>query len=68
MAVDEGRLYAVSAAYSTLLVFDLGNQELAGAFGLPGPERPSGLALRGDEVIVAGADGEVVIAERPGGP
>ena len=65
VALDGGRLYAVSAAYSTLLVFDLGPQELVAAYGLDGPERPIGLALRSDELYVVNADGDVLVFDKP---
>ena len=65
VAVEGGRLYAVSAAYGTLLVFDLRRQELVAAFGLEGPERPTGLALRGSELSVVNGDGEVRVVEKP---
>jgi disulfide bond formation protein DsbB len=65
IAVDDGRMYAVSAAWTTLLVFDLSRGELVAAFGLEGPERPTGLALRGTELFVVNAAGEVVVVEKP---
>jgi len=65
IAIDGERLYAVSAAYSTLLVFDLNRQELVAAHGLDGPERPTGLALRSDELYVVNADGDVLVVEKP---
>ena len=68
VAIDGDRLYAVSAAYSTLLVFDLGRRELTAAYGLEGPERPTGLALRSDQLYVVNADGDVLIVERPTPP
>jgi len=65
VAIDGERLYAVSAAYSTLLVFDLRRRELTAAHGLEGPERPTGLALRSDELYVVNADGDVLVVEKP---
>jgi len=64
-AVADGRLYAISAAYSTLLVIDLRGKELLAAYGLPGMERPVGLAVRDSELLVAQADGRIAIVERP---
>ncbi len=65
VALDGGRLYAVSAAYRTLLVFDLDRRELAAVHGLDGPERPTGLALRSDELYVVNADGDVLVFDKP---
>jgi hypothetical protein len=49
-------------------VFDLRRRELVAAHGLEGPERPTGLALRSDELYVVNADGDVLVVERPGLP
>ncbi len=65
VAIDGNRLYAVSAAYRTLLVFDLSRRELNAAYGLEGPERPTGLALRSDQLYVVNADGDVLVVDRP---
>jgi disulfide bond formation protein DsbB len=66
IAIDDGSLYAVSAAYTTLLVFDLRRRELTAAYGLEGPARPTGLALRSDQIYVANGGGEVLVFEKPG--
>jgi disulfide bond formation protein DsbB len=65
VAIEDGRLYAVSAAHATLLVFDLDRRELAAAHGLEGLERPTGLALRGPELYVVNARGDVLVVEKP---
>jgi disulfide bond formation protein DsbB len=65
VAIEDGRLYAVSAAHGTVLVFDLHRRELAAAFGLDGLERPTGLALRGPELYVVNAEGDVLVAVKP---
>lgn len=64
-AVADGRLYAVSAAYSTLLVIDLGTKELTGAYAVPDLTQPVGLAVRGTQLLVAQADGRIAVVERP---
>jgi disulfide bond formation protein DsbB len=64
-AVADGRLYAVSAAYSTLLVIDLQTQEVVAAYALPGLTHPVGLAARGPELLVAQADGRIAVVKRP---
>ena len=63
--VVDGRLYAVSAAYSTLLVIDLRDKTLRAAYALPGIEHPVGLAARGTQLLVAQADGRIAVIERP---
>jgi hypothetical protein len=63
--VDGGRLYAISAAFSTLLVVDLETQLLRGAYAVPGLVDPVGLAARGEELLVAQRDGRVVVIARP---
>jgi hypothetical protein len=63
--VVEGTLYAMSAAYSTLLVVDLDAKAVTGAFGVPGMEDPVGLAARGEELWIALADGRIAVVSRP---
>jgi disulfide bond formation protein DsbB len=63
--VADGLLYAVSAAYSTLLVIDLEDRTLRAAYAVPGIERPVGLAARGSQLLVAQADGRIAVLERP---
>jgi disulfide bond formation protein DsbB len=63
--VADGHLYAVSAAYSTLLVIDLTGQRLTAAHALPVAGRPAGIAARGDELYVLSEEGEVVVVPRP---
>ncbi len=63
--VAGGRLYAVSAAYSTLLVIDLRRREVRSAYALPGVAHPVGLAARGGDLLVAQADGRIAVIERP---
>jgi hypothetical protein len=64
--VADGLLYAMSAAYSTLLVMDLGEKTLRSAYALPSVEHPVGLAVREDQLLVAQADGRIAVVERPG--
>jgi hypothetical protein len=65
ISIEDGRLYAVSAAFSTLLVFDLHRQELVAAHGLEGLERPTGLAVRGSQIYVVNAGRDVLVVEDP---
>jgi len=66
--VADGLLYAVSAAYSTVLVVDLRSRVLLGAYAVPGLARPTGLAARGGELYVLQADGRVAVIQRPRPP
>jgi disulfide bond formation protein DsbB len=60
-----GRLYAISAAYSTLLVTDLPTKTVTAAYAVPGLVHPVGLAARGADLLVAQADGRVAVLKRP---
>lgn len=64
-AIADGRLYAVSAAYSTLLVVDLQDRTVRAAYGVPGLQRPVGVAVRGTQLFIAQADGRIAVVERP---
>jgi disulfide bond formation protein DsbB len=63
--VAEGTLYAISAAYSTLLVLDLRDRTIRAAYTVPGLTRPTGLTVRGSQLLVAQADGRLALVERP---
>jgi hypothetical protein len=65
--VDDGLLYVVSAAYSTILVIDLGARTVTAAYAVPGLADPVGLAVRGQEVMVAQGDGRIAVLSRPAG-
>jgi disulfide bond formation protein DsbB len=65
-AVVVGRtLYAISAAYSTLLTFDLDSRTVMGAYAVPELVHPVGLAVRGEDLLLAQADGRIAVVERP---
>jgi disulfide bond formation protein DsbB len=64
--VVDRTLYAISAAYSTLLVINLDSKTVVAAHGVPGLEQPVGLAARGDELLIAQADGRIASVLRPG--
>ncbi len=63
--VMDGRLYVMSAAYSTLLVIDLESKAVTAAYAVAGLEAPVGLAAFGDELWIAQADGRVAVVARP---
>ena len=64
-AVSDGVLYAVSAAYSTLLVIDLQDRTLRAAYAVPGLSHPVGVAVRGAQLLVAQQDGRIAVLEHP---
>jgi disulfide bond formation protein DsbB len=64
-AVDEGRMYAISAAHSTLLVIDLATHTVVAAYAIPGLDRPVGLAIKGDDFYIVNADGALAVVARP---
>ena len=64
-AVAGGRLYAISAAYSTLLVIDPQAKTVTAAYAVPGLAHPVGLAARGPQLLVAQADGRIALLPRP---
>jgi len=64
-AVAGGRLYALSAAYSTLLVIDLQTKTVSAAYAVPGLVHPVGLAARGADLLVAQSDGRVALMPKP---
>jgi hypothetical protein len=64
-AVADGRLWAISAAYSTLLVIDLRDRTVTAAYAVPGLQHPVGVAVRGTQLLVAQADGKVAVLGRP---
>jgi hypothetical protein len=63
--VADGLLYAMSAAYSTLLVIDLKDKVVRAAYAVPAIGHPVGLTVRGPQLLVAQADGRVAVLERP---
>jgi disulfide bond formation protein DsbB len=65
-AVAGGRLYAISAAYGLLLTIDLASHGVVAAHAVPGVTRPTGLALKGDELYIVDGGGTVSVVARPG--
>jgi hypothetical protein len=62
-AVVDGRLYALSARHSTLLVIDLEERSVAAVYAVPELERPVGLGFDGATLLIAQADGRVAVLE-----
>ncbi len=63
--VADGRLYALSAPHGVLLTIDLAAHTVTSAHAIRGPDRPSGIAIRGADLYVIGEDGRVSVHERP---
>ncbi|MGA2260291.1 MAG: disulfide bond formation protein B [Acidobacteriota bacterium] len=64
-AVADGRMYAISAAYGTLVTIDLAARSVVAAHAVPGLARPTGLAIRGGDIYIVGEGGEVFVIEKP---
>jgi len=63
--IHEGRLWALSAASSTLLTLDVNRRRVTGAWSLPGVRRPAGIAVRAGRLVIAAEDGAVVSVPLP---
>jgi disulfide bond formation protein DsbB len=66
-AISGGRMYAISAAYNTLLTIDLATRAVVAAHAVPGLVNPTGLAIKGDDLYIVGERGDVWVIRRPGG-
>jgi len=64
-AFHEGRLYAISAAFGTLLAIDPHARIVVSAHTIPGLERPVGLAIKGSDVFIVRADGGITVVPLP---
>ena len=62
---DGGRLWAVSAAYSTLLSIDIQARTIVKAYTLPNLHRPVGMAVRAGRFVVAEEDGSILVVPVP---
>ncbi|MEW6366308.1 MAG: disulfide bond formation protein B [Acidobacteriota bacterium] len=65
IAIRDGRMYAISAAYSTLLLIDLAKREVSAAYAVRGLSKPNGLAVRGTELYVACENKTVHVVDGP---
>jgi disulfide bond formation protein DsbB len=63
--VLDGRLYALSTAYSTLLTIDLAKKAVTAAYVLQGLNRPVGIAFRKDQLYVLGDGGALSLFDWP---
>jgi hypothetical protein len=60
-----GRIYAISAAFGTLLIIDPQARTVVSAHAIPGLERPVGLAIKGSEAFIVDAGGGLTIVPLP---
>jgi disulfide bond formation protein DsbB len=67
-AVADGRMYAVSAAYGTLLTIDLATHRIVAAHAIPGLVKPTGLAIKGESFYIVSEDGTVTVTSCPAVP
>jgi disulfide bond formation protein DsbB len=58
-----GKLYALSAAHSTLLTLDLASHAVVEARTIPGIAQPTGIARKSDRYYVVTRDGTLTIVE-----
>lgn len=63
--IADGRMYALSAAHSTLLTIDLASHAVVAAHAVPGLHQPTGMALKHGTLYIVSRDGSVASAERP---
>jgi disulfide bond formation protein DsbB len=56
-----GKIYAISAAFGTLLVIDPRTRTVVSAHAIPGLERPVGIAIKGAEAFIIDAAGGLTI-------
>ena len=57
--IADGRMYALSAAHSTLLTIDLAKRQVIAAHAIAGLTRPTGLAIKGSDFYVVDDAGHV---------
>jgi len=63
-AIADGKMYAVSAAYNTLLAIDLATRAVVAARVVPGLSKPTGIAVKGDSLYIVGEAGTVWVVDR----
>ena len=64
-AIEDGRMYAISAAFSTLLTIDLATHAIVAAHAIRGVEHPTGIAIKGEQLYIACDDGRIVTVPKP---
>jgi disulfide bond formation protein DsbB len=63
-AIADGKMYAISAAYNTLLTIDLATHAVVAARAVPGLSKPTGIAVKGDALYIVGESGTVWVVAR----
>ena len=63
--IENGRMYALSSAFSTLLTIDLASHLVVAAHGIRGLDRPTGVAIKGDTFYITCEDGRVMTVAKP---
>ena len=63
-AIADGRMYALSAAYSTLLTIDLATHAVVAAHAIPGLVKPTGIAIKADVFYVVDEGGSLTTVLR----
>jgi disulfide bond formation protein DsbB len=61
----EGLMYAVSAAYQTLLTIDLASHTVIAAHSVPVTGHPIGVALKNGDLYILTGGGDIYIAAKP---
>ena len=64
-AIADGKMYAISAAYNTLLTLDLAKRTVVAVHTVPGIVQPTGIAVKGDDLYIVGESGAVWVVARP---
>lgn len=64
-AAADGQLFALSAAYGTLLTIDLGTRQVVAAHAIAGLTRPAGIAVKGGDLYIVDDAGLLTIVARP---
>jgi disulfide bond formation protein DsbB len=64
-AIDNGRLYAISAAFNTLLTVELATRSIVSAQAVPGLVHPAGIAVKGGDFYIVGEEGDIFVVARP---
>ncbi|HEY3381131.1 MAG TPA: disulfide bond formation protein B [Vicinamibacterales bacterium] len=63
--VADGKMYALSAAYSTLVAIDLARRSVVAAYAIPGLAKPTGIAIKGEDFYIVSESGTMTIVGRP---
>jgi disulfide bond formation protein DsbB len=63
--IADGRLYALSAAHSTLLTIDLASHAVVAAHTIVGISQPTGMALKDGRLVIVSRDGSVGSVNKP---